>query len=168
MTYQEMEQQAIQKRDQLASITESMGLQLTKLSRSLFPAFAIAFDKAESSICSTVPAEPNLVLFSSGVLHTIPIAPELYYAVNTANRELGFGRFMVGTNTEEPGVASVFYQLGAFAHHVTESDYLRFCLTFSAKQGVDGRETLGKEGISGRPYGWNSDDVDRLYLQHAV
>lgn len=50
MTYQEMESQAIQKRDQLASIAKSMGLQLTKLSSSMFPALAVAFGAKQSSI----------------------------------------------------------------------------------------------------------------------
>lgn len=168
MGYDDTSQQAIQARDQLASLTESMGLQLTRLPSGLFPAFAIAFGDEEVSICSTLPGVPNLVLFSSGVIHGAALSPGVYSAVNTANRELGFGRYAVATNTDEPELASVFYQLGAFTHLVMDPDYLRFCLTHAAKSGVEGRPTLAKEGVIGTPYGWNDEDINRLWLQHAV
>lgn len=178
---QEHSDEAIAVRDALAEAARSLDFAVIALPLRPWPAFAvpmngrrspmmdIAFKEHDWCLCSVVDHAPDWVLFTSGVGHSVALSPQVFEAVNSLNRELIAGRYLIVPSASEPNRGSIIYQIGQLREHLGQQSDVKFLLLDTVERSTYGWRTLLVEhSVMGELYELAPPDTERLYFEHGV
>ncbi len=118
-------------------------------------------------MCSVLDHAPDWVLFTSGVLHSVPLGPLVLSAINSLNGEITLGRYIAVPSTVTPARVSIVFQKGVNRRHLIDPGYVKSCLTENGERVAYGtRSLIAEHAVFGELYDWKAGNIERLYSEH--